>query len=106
MANGTETVNIIDLDIDEKELLKKLIKLQGEITKLKDESKKHETANKDLDKQGKKNTQQYKDNAAQIEKNKIQTKGLSNEYRVNQSTFVALNYTEIGQLVTLQKLEL
>jgi len=101
-----ETIKIVDLDIDEKELLKKLTKLQEEITGLKTETKKLETANKDLDKEGKKNTQQYKDNSKQIEVNKIQTKGLSNEYRVNQSTLVALNSTETRQLGTLQQLEL
>ena len=83
-----ETVKIVDLDIDEKDLLKKLTKLQGEITKLKDESKKLETANKDLDKAGKKNTTQYKENSKQIEINKINTKGLSAEYRDNQKVLV------------------
>ena len=101
-----ETIKIVDLDIDEKELLKKLTKLTDDITKLKTETKKLETANKELDKEGKKNTQQYKDNSKQIEVNKIQTKGLSTEYRNNQNTLVALNSTETKQLGTLQKLEL
>lgn len=101
-----ETIKIVDLDIDEKDLLKKLTKLQEEITSLKTETKKLETANKELDKQGKKNTQQYKDNSKQIEVNKVQTKGLSTEYRNNQNTLVALNSTETKQLGTLQKLEL
>ena len=101
-----ETVKIVDLDIDEKDLLKKLTKLQGEITKLKDESKKLETANKDLDKAGKKNTTQYKENSKQIEINKINTKGLSTEYRNNQNVLVNLNATESKQLGTLQQLEL
>jgi len=101
-----ETVKIVDLDIDEKDLLKKLTKLQGEIKKLNDESKKLETANKELDKAGKKNTAQYKENSTQIEKNKVQTKGLSTEYRNNQNVLVALNSTETKQLGTLQKLDL
>lgn len=101
-----EIIKIVDLDIDEKDLLKKLTKLQEEIKSLKTETKALETANKQLDSEGKKNTQQYKDNSAQIEKNKVKTKGLSTEYRNNQNTLVALNSTETKQLGTLQKLDL
>ena len=41
-----ETVKIVDLDIDEKDLLKKLTKLTEEITKLKTETKSLETEKK------------------------------------------------------------
>ena len=101
-----ETVKIVDLDIDEKELLKKLTKLQQEITDLKVDTKELNDANKQLEKDGKKNTQQYKDNSKQIEVNKISTKGLSTEYRDNQKVLINLNTTESNQLGTLQKLEL
>lgn len=101
-----ETVKIVDLDIDEKDLLKKLTKLTEEITKLKTETKSLETENKKLSSEGKKNTAQYKENSKQIETNKIKTKGLSTEYRNNQNVLVALNTTETKQLGTLQKLEL
>ena len=101
-----ETVNIIDLDIDEKDVIKKLTKLQEEITKLKVNTKDLTTENKKLEAEGKKNTKQYKDNSKQIEINKVQTKGLSTQYRNNQNTLVALTGTENKQLGTLQKLEL
>ena len=101
-----ETVKIVDLDIDEKDLLKKLTKLTEEITKLKTETKSLETENKKLSSEGKKNTAQYKENSKQIEINKINTKGLSTEYRDNQKVLVTLNTTETKQLGTLQKLEL
>ncbi len=101
-----DTVKLVDLDIDQKDLVKKLAELQGKITNLKDETKKLEKANKELDKEGKKNTQQYKDNAKQVELNKNRTKDLSTAYRNNQNVLVALNSTETRQLGTLQKLEL
>ena len=101
-----ETVKIVDLDIDEKDLLKKLTKLTDEITKLKTETKSLETENKKLSSEGKKNTAQYKENSKQIEVNKVKTKGLSTEYRDNQKVLVTLNTTETKQLGTLQKLEL
>lgn len=101
-----ETIKIVDLDIDTKDLLKKLSDLTEEINDNKAAVKKLTEDNKALEKQGKKGSDQYKANTKQIELNKVQTKGLSNEYRVNQSTLVALNSTEIGQLGTLQKLEL
>ena len=101
-----ETVNIIDLDIDEKELLKKLTKLTEDITKLKTETKKLETTNKELEKTGKKGTAQYKENSKQIEVNKSQTKGLSTEYRNNQNVLTTLVSSENKQLGTLQQLEL
>ncbi len=100
-----ETVKLVDLDIDQAELLKKITKLQQKITDLKDDTKTLTKANKDLEAGGKKNTAQYKANAAQIEKNKVQTKGLSTEYRNNQNVLVALNSTENKQLGTLQQLE-
>ena len=100
-----ETVKLVDLDIDQAELLKKITKLQQEITDLKDDTKTLTKANKDLEGEGKKNTAQYKANASQIEKNKAQTKGLSTEYRNNQNVLVALNSTENKQLGTLQQLE-
>ena len=101
-----DTVNIIELDIDQEQLLKDITKLQQEITDLKDDTKKLSVANKDLEKDGKKNTDQYKANSKQIEINKVQTKGLSTEYRNNQSTLVALNQSETKQLGTLQQLEI
>lgn len=101
-----DTVNIIELDIDEKELLKKITKLTAEITSLKKETKTLETTNKELEKSGKQNTEQYKKNSKQIEINKVETKGLSTQYRNNQNTLVALTGTENKQLGTLQKLEI
>ena len=101
-----ETVTIVELDIDQEQLLKDIVKLQQEITDLKDDTKQLTAANKTLEKEGKKNTDQYKANSAQIEKNKVQTKGLSTEYGSNQKTLVALNATETKQLGTLQKLEI
>ena len=101
-----ETVNIVDLDIDEKDLLKKLTKVAEEIGKLKTETKSLEAENKKLNSEGKKNTAQYKENSKQIEVNKIKTKGLSTEYRDNQKVLVTLNSTETKQLGTLQQLAL
>ncbi len=106
MANGTETVTIVELDIDQKQLLKDITKQQQEITDLKEDTKQLTKANKDLEAEGKKNSKQYKENSTAIEKNKIQTKGLSTEYRDNQKTLVALNTSETKQLGTLQKLEI
>ena len=106
MANGTETVTIVELDIDQKQLLKDITKQQQEINDLKDDTKNLTKANKDLEAEGKKNSKQYKENSTAIEKNKIQTKGLSTEYRDNQKTLVALNTSETKQLGTLQKLEI
>lgn len=101
-----DTVNIIDLDIDQKELVKKLTKLTGDITELKDETKKLEKENKALEAAGKKNTVQYEENSKQIETNKAKTKGLSTEYRNNQNVLTSLTSSENRQLGTLQKLEL
>ena len=106
MANGTETVTIVELEIDQKQLLKDITKQQQEINDLKDDTKNLTKANKDLEAEGKKNSKQYKENSTAIEKNKIQTKGLSTEYRDNQKTLVALNTSETKQLGTLQKLEI
>jgi hypothetical protein len=99
-----ETVNIIDLDIDQDELIKKLTTLDDKIKGLKDETKELQAINDVLAKGNRKNTEQYKQNAAQIEINKAQTKSLSGEYRTNQNTLTALTASEKGQLGTLEQL--
>jgi len=99
-----ETVNIIDLDIDQGELIKKLTQLQGKIKDLKDDTKSLQEVNEILAASRQKDTAQYKDNAAQIEKNKAETKSLSGEYRQHQNTLSALTASEKGQLGTLQQL--
>ena len=91
-----ETVTIVDLDIDSKEVVKELTKLQEEINQLKDNTKELETVNKLLGKGNRQQTDQYKQNAKQIEINKAQTKNLSTEYRQNQSTLSALTASEKG----------
>jgi len=99
-----ETVNIIDLDIDQGELVKKLTDLKQKITDLKDNTKELETINNALSKGNRQSSEQYKENAKQIEINTAQTKGLSTEYRQNQGTLTALTGAGKGQLGTLQQL--
>ena len=99
-----DTVNIIDLDIDQGELIKKLTKLKEEIKDLRDNTKELEAINSALEKGNRKSSDQYKENAKQIEINTAQQKGLSTEYRNNQGTLTALTASEKGQLGTLQQL--
>jgi len=101
-----KTVNIIDLDIEQKEVVKKLAELQTNIIALKKETKALETTNRDLEKAGKSGGIQYTGNARKIELLKNQTKELSTAYKGNQNTLVALTSSETKQIGTLRKLEL
>lgn len=103
MANQ-ETVNIVDLDIDQSALTKKLAELTVLMKGLKEETKQLENAQKSLEQEGKQSSAQYEKNAGEIEKNKAQLKTLNTDYRNNQSTLSALTASQKGQLGTLQQL--
>lgn len=105
MADET-IIDIVELDIDQEKVLKKLTELTEEIKENRTETKKLETVNKELTTQGKKGTAQYKENATQIEKNKTNVKNLSTEYRTNQTALAALAAGESKELGTLESLAL
>ena len=106
MPNGTETVNIIKLEIDQKDLVKELEKLTREISENKKAVKELTDQNKKLEAEGKKGGNQHIANARKIELLKTQAKELTTTYRNNQKTLAILTSTENQQLGTLQKLEL
>lgn len=101
-----KTVNIVDLDIDQKELVKKLELLKRTIDDNKSSVKKLTDENKELEKAGKKGGNQHKANAREAELLKLQTKGLSTEYRDNQKTVTSLTISQKAQIGTIQQLEL
>ena len=106
MANGTETVTIVELDIDQKTLVKELEKLTREIDENKQATKELTAQNKKLEAEGKKGGNQHISNARKTELLKVKTKELSTQYRQNQGTLVALTTSETKQIGTLQKLEI
>ena len=103
---ATETVTIVELDIDQKTLVKKLEKLTREIDENKQATKELTAQNKKLEAEGKKGGNQHISNARKTELLKVKTKELSTQYRQNQGTLVALTTSETKQIGTLQKLEI
>ncbi|KKM22581.1 hypothetical protein LCGC14_1623830 [marine sediment metagenome] len=99
-----ETVTIVELDIDQKALVKDLEKLTREIDENKKATKELTDQNKKLEKEGKKGGNEHINNARKIELLKVQTKELSTTYRNNQKTLVALTSSGAEQVGTLQKL--
>ena len=96
-----ETINIVDLQIKEEDVVRKL----SIIKKLMDETKEStKQLEKENEKIGDKLSKPYKENAIQIEKNKAQVKGLSTEYRNNQTILVSLNKDHKNNLKSINDL--
>lgn len=104
MADQDKIVDIVTLEIDEEEVVKRLKKLTEEIKANKEQTKQLEKTNKELEATGKKNTDQYKKNATQIETNKAAVKGLSSDYSNNQKILTAMTQSENREIGTLEKL--
>jgi len=99
-----ETINIVELDINQENLVKKLVDLQNALQKTKDETKKLEEANKALEEEGKKGSERYKENAELIQLNKAEVGALSGEYRANQKILQSVTAAGETQAVTIGKL--
>lgn len=99
-----ETINIVQLQIKEEDVIKKLTELKTVIDSTRKSTKELEAENKKLSEAGQQNSQAYKDNAVQIEKNKAQVKGLSTEYSNNQKILVSLNQDQNNNLKSINDL--